>query len=73
MEYKLLEIASDHIKLKHLSTFTKDGKESASGRIVEFSEPDRILDWLARPIEERFKEHIENVKHICERFTRDEL
>lgn len=67
--YKLREIASDHLKLEHISTLTEQGEESGHGRIERYDEPDKMLAWLARPIEERFKEHIKSINHLCERIT----
>jgi hypothetical protein len=65
--YKLREIASDHLKLEHISTLTKHGEESGNGSIEKYDEPDKMLAWLARPIQERFNEHIESINDLCGR------
>ena len=66
-ECKLVEIAPDHIELRHDFTLTKNGREPASGATKRWSEAEKTLDWLARPIEERFKEHVDCVNELCER------
>ena len=65
-KYKLLRIAPEHLDLELLSTLTKDGEQPENGKVERFDEPDKTLAWLARPIQERFKQHAEDTNYWAE-------
>lgn len=64
-EYQLVEIARDHIKLKHLRNITKDGEQPGRGEVSK--ERLEMLDYLSTPFRERWQKHIEDVNWICEK------
>ena len=67
-EYELVEIAEDHITLKHLRNITRDGEQRGSGELSR--EPLEMLDYLSIPFEERCQKQVEAIQDFCENLTR---
>jgi hypothetical protein len=63
-ELELIEIAEDHIKLRHLRTITKAGDEPGRDKISK--EPLEMLDYFSTSFQDRWQKHIDDVNWLSE-------
>ena len=61
-EYELHEIASDHIKLKHIRNITKNGDEIGNGEILK--ERLETLNYLSTSFRERYQKCIDDLNWL---------